>query len=73
MTEILRRVFTIVRRVLCGATGHERLVHFDRQRVSLRCFRCGHETTGWTIAEPEPTRPVMPPSSRPCMEARRAA
>jgi len=73
MTEIVRRVLTFVRSVVCGATGHERLLHFDRQRLFLRCLRCGHETTGWTIGEFESARPVVPSPSQPCMEARRAA
>jgi hypothetical protein len=74
MTEMVESVFGIVWRLLCGVTGHDRLLQFDRQRISLRCIRCGHETRGWTIgAEPESGRTVLPPSSQSCMEGRRAA
>ena len=36
-------------RVLCGLHGHEAVLHFERNRLSLRCLNCGHQTTGWIL------------------------
>jgi hypothetical protein len=41
-----------VRHMICGLRGHEAVLHFERQRLSLRCLSCGHETTGWSL-QPE--------------------
>lgn len=32
---------------LCG--GHDRLTHWDNNRITLRCVNCGHETPGWDL------------------------
>ncbi len=37
------------RRFVCGLQGHERLMHFERGRLSLKCISCGHESPGWDI------------------------
>lgn len=42
-----------VRQALCGIRGHDRLLHFEEQRMSLRCVSCGHETKGWLIGMEE--------------------
>ena len=37
-------------RVLCGVRGHDSLLHFERNRMMLRCMSCGHDTPGWEIS-----------------------
>lgn len=42
---ILRRV----PQILCGLTGHNELLHFERARLSLYCLRCGDQSAGWEV------------------------
>jgi len=44
-----------VRQMLCGLHGHDTLLHFEQDRMSLRCVSCGHETPGWELTETRPT------------------
>jgi hypothetical protein len=46
---LLSRAFTRLGRVLCGLRGHENLMHFEGNRVMMRCTGCGHDTPGWEI------------------------
>jgi hypothetical protein len=45
----VRRILSYVGRFLCGLSGHELLRHFELDRLSLRCARCGAQTPGWNI------------------------
>ena len=38
-----------MRRVLCGLHGHDTVLHFEHDRLSLRCLYCSYETTGWSL------------------------
>jgi len=73
MTNPFRLVTLAARRVLCAAFGHDRLLQIEPYRLSLRCVICGHETTGWTIGQPEPGTPNIAGTRRPSIEARHAA
>ncbi len=44
-----------LRQALCGLAGHDRVMHFEAQRVALRCVSCGHETAGFALNAPPPT------------------
>jgi hypothetical protein len=44
-----------MRQLLCGLRGHDTLLHFEQERMSLRCVSCGHETPGWKLNEAPPT------------------
>jgi hypothetical protein len=44
-----------LRQMMCGLHGHDTLLHFDKDRLSLRCVSCGHETPGWELNEAPPT------------------
>ena len=44
-----------MRQMLCGLHGHDTLLHFEQDRMSLRCVSCGHETPGWELSEAPPT------------------
>ena len=49
------RVMDRLRQAMCGLRGHDTLLHFDKDRMSLRCVSCGHETPGWELNEVPPT------------------
>jgi hypothetical protein len=61
------RVWTWFLQVYCGLHGHDRLLHFEKDRMSLRCASCGHDSPGWELTET--LRPVV----RARTESRRAA
>jgi hypothetical protein len=44
-----------LRQTLCGLHGHDTLLRFEHERLSLRCASCGHETPGWELNEVPPT------------------
>ena len=37
----------------CGLRGHHMLLHFEPDRLSLRCLTCGAQTPGWRL-DPSP-------------------
>jgi hypothetical protein len=49
------RVFSWISQAWCGLHGHDSLLHFEHERMSLRCASCGHETAGWELNEVPPT------------------
>src|SRR5579864_5187970 len=49
------RVLERLAQIFCGLRGHDSLLHFEEERMSLRCVSCGHETPGWTLNEAPPT------------------
>jgi hypothetical protein len=51
----IARVTEQLRHMFCGFRGHDTLLHFEDERMSLRCVSCGHETPGWELNEPRPT------------------
>ena len=48
------RVLDRMRQMWCGVRGHDTLLQFERNRLSLRCVTCGHESPGWSLAEQPP-------------------
>jgi hypothetical protein len=44
-----------MRQRFCGIQGHDNLMHFERERVFLKCVSCGHESPGWELTEAPPT------------------
>src|SRR6202022_2296346 len=51
----LGRVMDRLRQVDFALHGHDTLLHFEKDRMSLRCVSCGHETPGWELNEVPPT------------------
>ena len=49
------RVMETLRQAFCGIRGHDALLHFEGERMALRCVSCGHETPGWELNEVPPT------------------
>ena len=49
------RAMGMLSQLFCGLRGHDTLLHFEDERMSLRCVSCGHETPGWELNEVPPT------------------
>jgi hypothetical protein len=46
---VLTRVMGRLGQLMCGARGHDSVLHFEGKRVMMRCTSCGHDTPGWEI------------------------
>ncbi|MBI1875167.1 MAG: hypothetical protein HYZ58_09400 [Acidobacteria bacterium] len=51
---IFARMMASVRQAICGLHGHDSLLHFEENRVCLRCTSCGYETPGWSVDAKRP-------------------
>jgi hypothetical protein len=49
------RMIDWLRQAFCSLHGHDTMLHFEQERMSLRCVSCGHETPGWSLNEVPPT------------------
>ena len=47
---ILARAMGRLGQLLCGLHGHDSVLHFEGNRVMMRCTSCGHDTPGWEIS-----------------------
>jgi hypothetical protein len=45
-----------VGRFLCGLQGHQIMLHFEPNRLSLQCSLCGYESEGWEVGRPMTAR-----------------
>ena len=43
---------------ICALQGHNLLLHFETNRLSLRCATCGWDTPGWSVAGRVDTRRI---------------
>lgn len=44
-----------LRQRFCGLFGgHDRLMHYEKDRLTLRCIACKHDTPGWQLTAPAP-------------------
>jgi hypothetical protein len=43
------RAMARIGQVLCGVRGHDSVLHFEGNRVMMRCTSCGHDSPGWEI------------------------
>jgi hypothetical protein len=54
--------------LVCGLTGHDELMRFEPNRLSLHCSRCGYQSAGWEVRSPrvDPVRArgIIPSSAR---------
>ena len=51
---IVGRVSVKLRQLLCGLGGHDSLLQFEKERISLLCASCGHESPGWALTDAPP-------------------
>ena len=60
---ILDRVGDRFRQFICGLHGHDALLHFERDRLSLMCTSCSYESPGWdmkrTATQPQIAKATM--------------
>jgi NAD-dependent SIR2 family protein deacetylase len=54
--SVVSRVVMRLNQTLCGLSGHDRLVHIEGKRVTMRCSSCGHDTPGWEVTGRGPRR-----------------
>ena len=47
LSENAARFAVWLRQSLCGLNGHDKYLHVDGPRVTLRCVSCQHESPGW--------------------------
>ena len=46
---VLVRAAGRVGQLLCGLRGHDAVLHFEGNRIMMRCTSCGHDTPGLEI------------------------
>ena len=46
---LFSRLIARAGQLMCGALGHDSVLHFEGNRVMMRCTSCGHDTPGWEI------------------------
>ena len=49
-TGFVTRAMGRLGQMLCGLRGHDSVLHFEGNRVMMRCTSCGHDTPGWEIS-----------------------
>jgi hypothetical protein len=62
---ILQKMSGRIGQFLCGLSGHERMVQFQRDRMFLRCVSCGHESPGWQLRKAALSARRNPAAERP--------
>jgi hypothetical protein len=55
-TGLLSRAIGRFGQVLCGLRGHDSVLHYEGNRVMMRCTSCGHDSPGWEICGRGPRR-----------------
>ncbi|OFW05067.1 MAG: hypothetical protein A3H96_06050 [Acidobacteria bacterium RIFCSPLOWO2_02_FULL_67_36] len=55
-TGVVARAMGRLGQLLCGLRGHDSVLHFEANRVMMRCTSCGHDTPGWEIGGRGPRR-----------------
>jgi hypothetical protein len=53
-TGLMTRAIGRFGQLLCGMRGHDSVLHFEANRVMMRCTSCGHDSPGWEINERAP-------------------
>lgn len=47
--SLLNRAVGRLGQLLCGLRGHDSVLHFEANRVMMRCTSCGYDSPGWEI------------------------
>jgi|SRR3954452_10441997 len=53
---VVARLMNHVGQMFCGFRGHDSVLHFEGNRVMMRCTSCGHDSPGWEISGRGPRR-----------------
>jgi hypothetical protein len=54
--HVVARAASRIGQLLCGLRGHDSVLHFEGNRVNMRCTSCGHDSPGWEISGRGPRR-----------------
>jgi hypothetical protein len=54
--SVINRAMGRLGQLLCGVRGHDSVLHFEGNRVMMRCTSCGHDSPGWEISGRAPRR-----------------
>jgi hypothetical protein len=55
-----------VARICCGVHGHQIMLHFEPNKLSLQCSLCGYASDGWEVGKPMTARRLANnPQARP--------
>ena len=55
-STVVARAMGRLGQLMCGARGHDSVLHFEGKRVMMRCTSCGHDTPGWEVNERAPKK-----------------
>jgi hypothetical protein len=51
---LLARAVEYVSQRFCAVRGHDSVLHFEENRVLLRCTSCGYDSPGWEVNDRRP-------------------
>lgn len=51
MRPLADRALGQLRRFICALHGHDALLHFEQDRMSLKCASCDYESPGWELKD----------------------
>jgi hypothetical protein len=54
--SLMTRTVASVGQFFCGLRGHDSVLHFESNKVQMRCTSCGHDSPGWEITGRAPRR-----------------
>src|SRR5919199_2860066 len=54
--SLITRAVGRLGQLICGVRGHDSVLHFEGNRVMMRCTSCGHDSPGWEISGRAPRR-----------------
>ena len=56
LVRVLSAFIQQVARIWCGINGHEIMLHFEPNKLSLQCSLCGYASEGWEVGRPMTAR-----------------
>jgi hypothetical protein len=48
--SLVERAVGRLNQMFCGFRGHDSVLHFEGNKVMMRCTSCGHDSPGWEIS-----------------------
>jgi hypothetical protein len=54
--SLVTRAMASMNQFFCGLRGHDSVLHFESNKVQMRCTSCGHDSPGWEITGHGPRR-----------------
>lgn len=51
---LFTRAVEFVSQRFCAVRGHDSVLHFEENRVLLRCTSCGYDSPGWEVNDRRP-------------------